>query len=258
VAAALAAAATAGLGSTASTAADHRVVAPSDLRQAQRAVSRYFTSMDEGHGLAFCATAISAAALEAQGGIDRCVAKMDRYVSGIRRRALPAAILDLQALFYMVSSGVTTHCDGAGSCPVARYGLWARAFTAPGVTWRIGTDPRLASTIGADVVAVVDPRASSPNWITLYYQVPDGRILRASWSTTPGSWRGSVVDTHAGEPFVSGWRVLAARTLPDGSIDATVSMRVGTTPTVERFRLVRENGALRADGWVDVTSSVTA
>jgi hypothetical protein len=232
--------------------------APSALRQAQLAVSRYFTSMDEGRGLAFCTTAISTAAREAEGGTARCVARMDGYVAGIRRRALPAAILDLKALFYMVSSGITTHCTGGGSCPVARYGLWAREFTAPGVTWRTGSNPRLASTVGPDVVAVVDPARSSSAWLTLYYQAPDGRILRASWSTTPGSWRGSVVDTHAGQPFVSSVRVLAAHALPDGSIDAAVSLRVGTTPTVERFRLVRENGTLRADSWTDVTSSVTS
>jgi len=257
LAAAFVVAATA-LGALGSTASAATPAGPSELRQAQLAVNRYFGSMDEGRGLAFCTTAISTAAREAEGGIARCAAKMDGYVAGIRRRALPAAIADLQALFYMVSSGITTHCTGAAPCPVARYGRWAREFAAPGVTWRTGSNPRLASTVGPDVVAVVDPVRSSAAWLTLYYQAPDGRILRGSWSTAPGSWRGSVVDTHAGEPFVSDVRVLAARVMPDGSIEATVSLRVGTTPTAERFRLVHENGTLRADSWADVTSSVTA
>ena len=231
---------------------------PSDLQRAQRAVNRYFTAMNEGDGLAFCGTAVSAAVRESEGGIYHCVAKMDGYVAGIRKRALPAAVFDLQALFSMVSNGITTHCGLAGSCPVDRFALWATEFAGPGVTWRMGTDPRLASSVGSDVVAVVDPALSSAKWITLYYQAPDGQILRASWSTAPGSWRGSVVDTHAGRPLLSDVHVLAARAMRDGSIDATVSLRVGTAPTVEQFRLVVQNGMLRADSWVDVTATLTA
>jgi hypothetical protein len=229
------------------------------MQDAQAAVSRYFALIDDGRGTDFCYTAITSDVLEAQGGLFRCAKSIDTYVTTIRRRSYPTTLLEMKTLFYMVSDGITTHCAPDAACPRARFGAWAAEAGAPGVTWRTSSDPATATTLGDKVVAVVDPIRSSAKWITLYYQATDGRILRARWSTKPGSWNGSVVDTHAGTPFISGVRVVATSTQPDGSIDAWVRLRVGTAPvSVEQFHLVREGGTLRADSWVDVTAAATS
>jgi len=254
-----AAAAVAGLARLASAPGTARVRPSGDRLIAQRAVGRYFAFIDEGRGTEFCAEAISSATLEAGGGIYNCATAIDTYVKRIRRAAFPAAVTDMRVLFYMVSDGIGSHCSASRPCPRDRYARWARAFASPGVVWRTGSDPGLASTVGTRIVAVVDPRDTGPDWITLYYQASDGRIFRASWSTTPGSWHGSVVDTHAGDPFISHVHVLATHRTSDGSLVAIVSMRVGTAaPTVEQFRLVNEDGSWRADSWADVTAALAA
>ena len=231
---------------------------PSDRQIARRAVGRYFAFIDEGRGTEFCAGAISAATLEAEGGIYNCATAIDGYVKQIRRRTFASALADMHVLFYMVDDGIGSHCATGRPCPRALYGRWADESASPGVAWRTSSDPRLASSVGGKIVAVVDPRRSSPDRITLYYQAPDGRILRASWSTTFGSWHGSVVDTHAGDPFISHVEVLGARRTTGGSIVADVRLRIGTAaPTVEQFRLVNEDGSWRADSWVDVTAALT-
>jgi hypothetical protein len=231
---------------------------PGETQLAQRTLSRYFALIDAGRGADFCSTAITSATLAAGGGVYRCAAKIDAYVRRIHRTTFPAAVLDLEALFYEVDDGSESHCTPGGACPRSRYVVWAREAADTGVSWKAGSDPHLARSVDGRVVAVVDPARSSPSWITLYYQAPDGRILRASWSTARGSWRGSVVDTHAGWPFISHVRVLATRRLPDGSLSAFASARIGTAdPVLERFRLVREGGRLRADTWVNVTDAFT-
>ncbi len=233
-------------------------VQPSDRQMAQRAVGRYFAFIDQGRGTEFCSEAISAATLDADGGIYNCATAIDGYVKRIQRQTFAAALTDMHVLFYMVDDGIGSHCWTGQPCPRNLYGRWAGESASPGVGWRTSSDPRLASSIGTKIVAVVDPRLSSPDRITLYYQASDGRILRASWSTAFGSWRGSVVDTHAGDPFISHVRVLATRRTSDASLVALVSMRVGTAaPTVEQFQLVDEDGSWRADSWVNVTAALT-
>ncbi|HVP75727.1 MAG TPA: hypothetical protein VMS63_06875 [Gaiellaceae bacterium] len=258
MAALAAAAGLAGLVRLAATPGPAVPVQPSDRQLAQRAVGRYFAFIDQGRGAEFCSEAISGATLDAEGGIYHCATTIDRYVSQIRRRTFAAALTDMHLLFYMVDDGIGSHCLAGRPCPRNLFARWASESASPQIDWRTGSDPRLASSLGARVVAVVDPRRSSPDRITLYYQAPDGRILRASWSTAFGSWRGSVVDTHAGDPFVSHVRVLATRRTGDSSLVATVSMRVGTAaPTVEQFQLVEEGGSWRADSWVDVTAALS-
>ena len=232
---------------------------PTDLQIAQRAVGRYFAFIDEGRGTEFCSTAITSAALDAEGGIYGCAPSIDGYVKRIQRQTFGAALTDMHLLFYMVNDGIGSHCWSGRPCPRRLYGRWASESASPGVDWRTSSDPRLASTIGTKIVAVVDPRLSSPSRITLYYQASDGRILRASWSTAYGSWRGSVVDTHAGQPFISHVHVLATERTSDTSLVADVSMRIGTgAPTVERFQLVEESGSWRADSWTNITPALTA
>jgi len=236
-----------------------RLHPPTADQIARLTVGRYFTLMNEGRGADFCGEVISSATLDAEGGVYHCAPNIDGYVKRIRRQSFASAVTDLHALFYMVADGIASHCATGRRCPRSRYGGWAGESAPPGVAWRTSSDPRLASTTGNEIVAVVDPRRSSPSWITLYYQAADGQILRASWSTATGSWRGSVVDTHEGRSFISGVQVLSAQRAADGSIVADVGIRVGTAPaTVERFRLVREGGTWRADTWTDVTSALVA
>ena len=232
---------------------------PSEGQIAQRTIDRYFALIDQSRGTTFCNEAVTATTVYAEGGVFSCVRRIESYVKAIRRRTFAAAMTDMHLLFYMVSDGIGTHCSVGRRCPQRLYGRWAEESAAPPVSWRTSSNPRAASSLDGKVIAVVDPRRSNPSRITLYYQASDGRILRASWSTAFGTWRGSVVDTHAGNPFISDTHVLATWTADDGSIVALVSMRLGTAARiVERFRLVKENGSWRADSWANVTSSLTA
>jgi hypothetical protein len=232
---------------------------PSEGQIAQRTIDRYFTLIDQSRGTTFCNEAVTATTVYAEGGVFRCAARIDGYVKSIQRRTFAAAVTDMHLLFYMVSDGIGSHCWAGRRCPQQLYGRWAEESAAPPVSWRTSSNPRAASSLDGKVVAVVDPRRSNPKRITLYYQASDGRILRASWSTAFGAWRGSVVDTHAGDPFISDTRVLATWKTHDGALVALVSMRLGTAaPIVERFRLVNENGSWRADSWANVTNSLTA
>ena len=234
-------------------------VQPTDREVAQRAVGRYFALIDEGRGTEFCSAAITSATLDAEGGVYNCATSIDGYVKRIERQTFGAALTDMHLLFYMVNDGIGSHCWSGRPCPRRLYGRWASESASPGIDWRTSSDPRLASSIGAKIVAVVDPRLSSPSRITLYYQASDGRILRASWSTVYGSWRGSVVDTHAGQPFISHVHVLATERTSDTSLVAVVSVRIGTAaPTVEQFQLVEEGGGWRADSWTNVTAALSA
>jgi hypothetical protein len=216
-------------------------------------VNRYFARLNGGRGAAFCTGSITSTTLRAEGGLARCTASIDGYVNRLRKQTYALTLQSMHYLFTMVSGGISLHCTGTDACPSWAYGTWASELYSDEVVWVTSSDAGLASSLGRKVVAVVDPRASNPSWITLYFQAWDGRILRASWSTRPGSWRGSVVDTHAGGPFVSHVHVVATqRTAPD-TIVALVSLRVGTSPrTWESFHLVHENGAWRADTWRQV------
>ena len=230
---------------------------PSALGIAQSTVGRYFAQLDEGRGAAFCGGSLTAATLAAEGGIHRCIANIDGYVKRVEHAGYPAALLDMEALFYDVADGVESHCPGRSACPSSSFGRWANEAAQNFEVWRTGSDPRRASNAGRTVV--VDPAGSNTHWITLYYQAVDGRIFKARWSTVYGSWRGSVVDTHAGPPWISRVAVTSARLLADGSIRADVAFTVGTAPrSFEDFRLVREGGAWRADTWKTKSGGVAA
>ena len=227
-----------------------RRAAPTAGETAQLSIARYFRLLDEGRGAEFCAEAISAAALHVHGGLYRCAADMSAYVRRLEQRSYAATLQDLHTLFMMVSDGIGIHCLQTRRCPSSSYGRWAKEQAPARVEWRTGADPGLASSVGSHVIAVVDPRHSSPSRITLYYQAWDGRILRASWSTEAGSWNGSVVDTHAGVPFISHVRVLSAVRTGPRRLDARVEIRVGSGPLEQQvFRLVREGSRWRADSW---------
>jgi hypothetical protein len=223
---------------------------PTDRQIAQRAVSRYFSLLNEGRGPEFCSEAITSTTLAAQGGIYACAPNISGYVKRLERQTYSATLQDLHYLFYMVADGIVLHCRAAHPCPSSLYGRWAN-LTSPGeVEWRTSTDPNLASSMGARVRAVVDPLQSTPARITLYYQAWDGRILKASWSTKPFGWHGSVVDTHAGVPFISGIHVVGTSRRGPDTLVARVSIRTGTgPPALEEFRLVYEGGRWRADTW---------
>jgi hypothetical protein len=223
--------------------------APSARISAQQTVSRYFALLNAGNGTAFCTGSITTATLRAEGGLAGCIASSGGYVERMRKATYALTLQKLHYLFTMLSDGINLHCD-AKPCPSWHFGTWA-GETYPGeVEWVTSTDPKLASSMGRKVVAVVDPAASSTSWITLYFQAWDGRILRASWSTKPFGWRGSVVDTHAGGPLISNVRVVTAERTAPNTIVALVSMRVGTSPrSWESFHLVREDGRWRADTW---------
>lgn len=224
--------------------------APSDAQIARRTIARYFRFLDEGRGAEFCSQAISAATLRAQGGLYRCAAKMSGYVRGLERQSFGATLQNLHILFSMVSDGIGIHCDLTGPCPSSRYGRWAQQSAPNSVRWRTAVDPRLATSTSTKVVAVVDPLQSSPSWITLYYQAWDGRILRASWSTETGSWKGSVVDTHTGTPFVSLLGTANVSRSGPQTMVVHARIRVGTEPSqLEEFRLVQEGTGWRADTW---------
>jgi len=224
--------------------------APSDAQIAQQTVERYFRLLDEGRGAEFCSGAITAETLQVEGGIYRCAATISGYVRNIERRSFAATLQDLHDLFMMVSDGIGLHCQPGKRCPSSLYGRWASENAGGEVDWRTADDPRLASSTGTKVVAVVDPRHSSPSWITLYYQAWDGRILRASWSTELGRWKGSVVDTHAGVPFVSDVQLVDVTRVGPRSMVAHLTIRIGTRPPeLQEFRLVREYGTWRADSW---------
>jgi hypothetical protein len=225
-------------------------VRPTDRQIAERTLTRYFSLLNEGRGSEFCSQAITATTLAAEGGIYACAPNISAYVKRLERRTYGATLQDLHYLFYMVADGIVLHCRGAHPCPSSKYGLWANLVSPGEVDWRTGSDPGLASSMGAKVRAVVDPLESTPARITLYYQAWDGRILRASWSTKPFGWHGSVVDTHAGVPFISGVRVVSTTRRGPDTIVARVSMRTGTgRPALEEFRLVRVGGLWRADTW---------
>ena len=220
---------------------------PTDRQIAEVALARYTWLLDTGRGTAFCNGAITAATLEAEGGADRCATTIDGYVHRLEKQGYQSVLLDMHYLFTMLSDGIVDHCPTHAACSSWSYGRWA-SETYPGeVVWKTGSDPALASSTGRKVVAVVDP-ASTTRWITLYYQAWDGRILKARWSTKLGSWRGWVIDTHRGAPFLSHVRVLVTRRIGD-RIVARVSMRVGTMPMKEQFTLVREAGSWRVDTW---------
>lgn len=227
-----------------------RPAAPTDRQIAQRAVGTYFARLDGGRGDAFCAHSITSTTLRAEGGLGRCTASIDGYVKRMQRQSYALTLQSMHYLFTMLSDGINLHCIGTTPCQSWHYGTWASESYPDEVVWVTSTDPSLASSLGPRVVAVVDPRASSPRRLTLYYQAWDGRILRASWSTELGSWRGSVVDTHAGGPFISRVRVVTARRTAPNTMVALVSLRVGTSPrSWESFRLAREDGIWRADAW---------
>jgi hypothetical protein len=222
---------------------------PTDLRVAQQTVGRYFALLDASRGSAFCGESITSATVRAAGGIYNCAASIDGYVRKVERQRYATALENMHYLFSMLSDGITTYCRPGIRCPSSQFARWA-SKTYPGtVRWRTSTNPRLASSVGSRVVAVVDPR-SSTRWITLYFQASDGRIFRASWSTTFGSWQGSVRDTHAGKPFISDVHVVSAVRIGPDTILARVGLRIGTLPrSYEEFRLVREGGRWRADTW---------
>jgi hypothetical protein len=223
---------------------------PTDRQIAQHTVSRYFSLLNGGQGSQFCSQAITPTTLAAEGDIYACATDISGYVKRLERKTYDATLQDMHYLFYMVADGIVLHCRTAHPCPSSRYGRWANEISPGEVDWRTGTDPRLASSMGKKVRAVVDPTASTPQRITLYYQAWDGRILRASWSTEPFGWQGSVVDTHAGVPFISHVRVLGTSRRGPATIVARVSIRTGTgPPTMEEFRLVRQHGRWRADTW---------
>ena len=225
---------------------------PTDRQIAQQTIARYVGFLDAGRGAAFCNDSITSVTLSAEGGADRCVTNISSYVERVEKQGYAQALQNMHYLFMQLSDGITSFCPTGHACPSADYGRWAMA-TYPGeVHWVTSTDPSLASSTGRKVVAVVDPRASSPKWITLYYQAWDGRIFRASWSTKTGSWRGSVVDTHRGTPFLSSVHVL--HTLRTGNqMTVGVSMRVGIVAASEEFVLVREGGVWRVDSWHPLT-----
>jgi hypothetical protein len=221
---------------------------PTDRQVAQRTISRYIGFLDSGRGAAFCNDSITATTLRAEGGADRCMATIDGYVKRVEQQGWAQALQSMHYLFMQLSDGIVSNCATGRACPSSEFGRWAMK-TYPGeVDWLTGTNPSLASSTGAKVVAVVDPTASSRRRITLYYQAWDGRIFRASWSTTLGSWRGSVVDTHRGTPFLSNIRVLHTTRTGDELI-ADVGMTIGTLTRTEVFALVREAGSWRVDTW---------
>lgn len=230
----------------------------SDEQIAQRVLDRYFALLNSGDGARFCTEAISSAALAAQHDVGACSAAVSGYVAAVRRRTFAAALQDMHSLFYEVADAVGSHCAPSGPCSSADFAGWAEQSAPGAVVWLSGSDPRLASSSGGKVVAVVDPRRSDRRRITLYYQAPDGRILRASWRTTAGSWQGSVVDTRAGEPFVSRVSVVAAWRL-GGAIVADVDITVGTAaPSLQEFRLVEDGGTWRADSWSAAAGALAA
>lgn len=232
-----------------------RAAPPTDRQIAERTLSRYFALLNEGRGSEFCSRAITSTTLEAEGGIYSCAPNISGYVKRLERESYSATLQDLHYLFYMVADGINLHCRGARPCPSSKYGRWANLSSPGEVDWLTGSNPSLASSTGAKVRAVVDPLESNPARITLYYQAWDGRILRASWSTKPFGWHGSVVDTHAGVPFISDLRVVSTSRRGPGTIVARVSIRTGTRPpTLEEFRLVRENDRWRADTWRNGTA----
>jgi hypothetical protein len=233
----------------------HAVAPPTTRQIAQRTLTSYFALLNEGRGSEFCSEAITSATLNAEGGLYACATNIAHYVERLERESYSATLQDLHYLFYMVADGIVLHCKTARSCPASQYGRWANLVSPGEVDWRTGSNPSLASSMGAKVRAVVDPSASNPGWITLYYQAWDGRILKASWSTKPFGWRGSVVDTHAGIPFISDVQVVETSRRGPGSIVARVMMRTGTGPRrLEEFHLVRQNGRWRADTWHTGTS----
>jgi hypothetical protein len=133
------------------------LVQPSDRQIAQRAVDRHFTLVDQGRGSEFCSEAITSATLDAEGGIYSCATAIDDYVKQIQRQTF-AALTDVHLLFYMVDDGIGSHCSTGQPCPRNLYGRWAGESASPGVGWRTSSDPRQASSDGAKIVAVVDPR----------------------------------------------------------------------------------------------------
>lgn len=233
----------------------HATAQPTARQIAQHTLTRYFALLDQGRGSEFCSEAITSATLEAEGGLYACTTNISHYVERLERESYSATLQDMHYLFYLVANGIVLHCRTAQPCPASQYGRWANLVSPGEVNWRIGTNPSLASSMGAKVRVVVDPTASNPDWITLYYQAWDGRILKASWSTKLFGWRGSVVDTHAGVPFISDIQVVGTSRRGPDSIVARVMMRTGTSPPrLEEFHLVFENGRWRADTWHTGTS----
>jgi hypothetical protein len=233
----------------------HAVAPPTTRQIAQHALTSYFALLNGGRGAEFCSEAITPATLQAEGGLYACAANITQYVKRLEQESYSATLQDMHYLFYMVADGITLHCKAPRPCPASQYGRWANLVSAGEVDWRTGTDPTAASSMGAKVRAVIDPSASNPHWITLYYQAWDGRILKASWSTKPFGWRGSVVDTHAGLPFISGVQVVGTSRRGPRSIVARVMLRTGTGPRrLEEFHLVLQDGRWRADSWQAGTS----
>jgi hypothetical protein len=231
----------------------------SDRLLAEQTISRYFALLNAGRGTKFCTGSITAATLRAEGGLAGCIRSSGGYVKRMRTQTYALTLQNMHYLFTQLSDGINLHCRAGAQCPSWHFATWATA-TYPGeIDWVTSTDAGLASSTGRKVVAVVDPARSSTHRITLYYQAWDGRILRASWSTKAGGWYGTVVDTHAGRPLITGVNIVTVRRTGPDAIVALVSLRVGILPrTWESFHLVREGGRWRADTWIQVAGPPAA